>query len=382
MPFDDLTNQSILYYNILIRNNNTGFDEDGNPIVINNSVPLIFDEARSNYYINNPYKYYMSVVSFQVDSQSLPIFIVEPIVGSTDVTDTIYWITVTRPVGAPIHVNIKWIPDDLSVQPPAAPAPANYTNDPYYYCYSYGYFLNLINNTLQTIATGLSINAPFFTLKDGIVSLTADAANWQTDLSGNANYKLYFNTELYYLFSSLPANKQEEPLNSTTLNANYQLLFIQNPSGLNTVPVYNNFTYPLTQAYTGIVSKCEYSPFPYWNPIDSIVFKVSHLHVVPELVTANTQYGTENATNPTNADQYYILADFAASFIGQDTYQPNILYEPIAEYRLSDLYGRGKVNQLQITTSWKDKNGILHVMKLESGGSASIKIMFRKKEFN
>jgi hypothetical protein len=384
-----ITNSSTLYYNILIKNNNTGFDEQGNPITINNSVPLIFDETRSNPYIVNPYKYYMSVINFQVDSQSLPILIAEPIVGSNNIYDTIYWITITDNDNAELaHVNIQWIPDDLSVPEPIPPVQSNYTSNPYYYCYSYGYFLGLINKTISNAMADNSIagNPPFLTLNNGIFSITADEATWSTDISGNtSSYKLFFNTELYYLFSSLTALKNKEPLNNVaeTKNANYQLLFNKNPSGSNYVPVYTDLTtVPLVSDYNGIVSTCEYSPVPYWNPVDSIVFKVSNLYITPELISANTAYGTADGKPPTNADQYYILADYAASFIGDDTYQPNIMYEPIAEYILSDLTGRGEIRQLQITTSWKDKNGVLHVMNLESGGTASIKIMFRRKDFN
>ena len=382
-------NSSTLYYNILIKNNNTGFDEQGNPIAINNSVPLIFDETRSNPYIINPYKYYMSVINFQVDSQSLPILIAEPVVGSNNIADTIYWITITDNNNVELaHENIQWIPDDLSVEIPIAPVGSNYTSNPYYYCYSYGYFLGLINKTISDMMAASSIagNAPFMTLTNGIFSITADYATWGTTINGvTSTYKLFFNTELYYLFSSLAALKYNEPVAKVaeTKNANFQLLFVRNPSGINYVPVYTNLTtVPLVSAYNGVVSSCEYSPVAYWNPIDSIVFKVSNLYITPELISANTVYGTEGGKNPSNADQYYILADYAASFLGDDTYQPNIMYEPLAEYILSDLTGRGEIRQLQITTSWKDKNGILHVMNLESGGTASLKIMFRRKDFN
>jgi hypothetical protein len=384
-----LAKSSISYYNILIKNNNTGFDEAGNPISINNSVPLVFNETRSNPYIMNPSKYYMSVLNFQVDSQSLPVFIAEPIVGSSDVTDTIYWITITDMNDTVLaHENIKWIPDDISIPQPDAPAPRNYTSNPYYYCYSYGYFLGLINKTINDMISSntIPVSAPFMTLKDGVFSITGKETDWKTSTTGQSNgYKLFFNTELYYLFSSLPVLKVPEPLTSptTTFNANCQVLFLLNPSGLNYVPVYTNLTtVPLVPDYYGVVSSCEFSPIAFWNPIDSIVFKVSNLYVTPQLVSANSAFGTPDGKAPTNADQYYILTDFVASFIDGNTYNPNITYKPTAEFVLSDLTNIGELKQLSITTSWKDKNGILHVMNLESGGTAAIKIMFRRKDFN
>jgi len=387
----DLTSPSLLYYNILIKNNNTGFDNNGNSIPITNSVPLVFDEARSNYYINDPCDYYMSVVSFQVDSQSLPIFICEPVVGSNNINDTIYWLTITDSSDNVLsHQNVQWEPEDLSAVPPVGTAPANYTANPYYYSYSYNHFVGLINKTIENMCNSISFpdRAPFMTVKDGTVSITGSlsgfATAYQFDLP---TYKLFFNTELFYLFSSLNSLARGDPLTGSlggiTYNANYQILFVQNPSGLNYSLVYVNLNeFPLTTSYPAIVNTCDYPPFAFWNPIDSIVFKVAQLHVVPELISANSQFGTEGGVAPTNADQYNILSDYVASFVGTDTYQPAITYEPVAEYRLSDLYGKGKISQLQITTSWKDKNGIQHVFNLESGGTAAIKIMFRKKEFN
>jgi hypothetical protein len=383
-----ITKASELYYNILIKNNNTGYDTSGNPIVINNSTPLIFNESRSQPYIDRPSDYFMSVISAQIDSQSLPVFIAEPIVGSNDPSDTIYWITITNGNDNTIlHQNIKWIPDDKSVPAPDGKAPDNYTSNPWYYCYSYDYFIGLINKTLSDMFIPYTeVVAPFLTFTDGVISLNAEVTNWKSDIkTGLGIFNIYFNTELYYLFSSLDAILVNEPLPSGTPNANYRLLLLQNPSGVNTITVYTDLTaVPLSSgsgAYKAIVSSCNFSPLPFWNPIDSIVFTVGQLTVVPELISANTKYGLGGSGTVSNADQYYILFDYSASLTKDNQYQPNIIYEPIAEYRLADLYGINPIDALTINTFWKDKNGVLHIMTLESGGSAALKIMFRKKVF-
>jgi hypothetical protein len=52
------------YYNILVKNNNTGFDKDGNPTKSTDSVILSFDETRTIPYIHHPRDFYMTIVSF------------------------------------------------------------------------------------------------------------------------------------------------------------------------------------------------------------------------------------------------------------------------------------------------------------------------------
>jgi len=379
---------SDLYYNILIKNNNTGYDKDGNPIPIETSTALVFDEMRSQPYLSKPSDYFMSIVSFQMDSQSLPIFIAEPVAGAVDVNETLYFYTIfDENNNMLLHKRIVWVPQDLSVPKPPSPVPADYTRYPYYFCYDYEYFTNLINTQLVTDFqdAGITQKPPFLVYKDKNISLIGDASVYTTDTKGtvinSGGLKIFFNTEFYYLFSSLPAIKYSEPLNSV-LNANYQLLFVQNPSGLNTIEVNTDLlTSPPSSPYTAIESKCEYPPFSFWNPIDSIIFTTTHLYVVPELISANSPYGLSGGLQVSNANQFYILMDYVTPLFRGNDYQPNIIYEPQAEYRLSDLYGNTEISQLQISVFWKDKWGVLHTFTLESGGTASLKILFRKKVF-
>jgi len=405
MPYylDDTVEPSEVYYNILIKNNITGFNKDANPVPIASSVPLVFNETRSIPYINNPSKYYMSVISFEMDTQSVPTFICEPIPKANDINATIYYVTITDANNVPIvngHQNVKWIPEDLSAPVPPSPVPDNFNEYPYYFGYTYSYFIELVNKAIAAAVVGHipAINhPPFLQLENGIVSLVAPAQSaltrsFLTDEKGNCvdingapnpnGHKIFFNSELYYLFSSLKAIERNEPL-GVTLNANFQLILNINPSGTNYKKVYTNLNQtPLVSHYDAVVSTCEFSPLPFWNPIDSIVFTTNHLNVVPELIAANATTGVA-ATSPlaSNADAYYILTDYAAPLYTGTEYKPNIFYQPQAEYRLSDLYGENPVYQLVLNVYWKDKYGYLHTFLLESGGTASLKILFRKRVF-
>jgi hypothetical protein len=409
-----------LYYNILVTNNTTGYDASGNSTITKPNIPLVFNEARSQPYINCASEYFMSVMRFSLDSQNLPLFIPEPISGLTYPNagvGTIYAVTLIAN-GKSYKADVYWLPQNQSTPAPATTD--NYTSNPWWYCYSYEYFINLINNAFQSCLSAILPNlagpAPFLTYENGIISIVGQKSIYQTNVDGSltnpTGYEVYMNTSLYNLFCSLPAIKKAEPANNANngLNENYQLLFVENPSGLTTIEVPTDLTNPAV-TYTAIKSTCDFIPLATWNPIQSIVFTTSLLPVVPELNAKPAIYGASNNiytttlvpngqqknpdgsytslyTNSTylnnqNAEVRSILFEFVApATLNGIEYKPTINYAPVAEYRLVDLYDDKPINQLEISAFWKDRYGNLIPYLLPAGASASIKIMFRKKEFN
>ena len=406
MSYSDTTQSSETYYNIIVKNNITGYDDIGNPIPINSSVPLSFNEQRTIPYLRHPADYYVSVLSFEMDTQGVPVYLCEPVIGATDINSTIYWVTITDASNNVInHINVRWAPEDLAAALPPSPVRENFNDYPYYYGFNYSHFIELVNIALKS---GVHTSKPPFLRMDGnLVILTAPAQaatnqQYVTDASGNCvtptgifnvnGHKIFFNSELYYLFSSLQALEINEPLvgsaGGTVLNANFQLLMVVNPSGTNLKFIPTDLsTVPPSVSYRTVQSTTEYPPFPMWNPIDTIVITTDNLHIVPELIAANATTSTKTARgNKSNADSYYILTDYASPLYTGKEYKPNITYQPSAEYRLSDLLGSlgrfaENVSQLNLNVYWKDKYGSLHRFLLESGGTASLKLLFRKKVF-
>ena len=72
-----------------------------------------------------------------------------------------------------------------------------------------------------------------------------------------------------------------------------------------------------------------------------------------------------------------IISDMATN---EMVYKPNLLYVPSAEYRLIDMKGDNDISTVDIQVYWKDKRGNLQPFILQSGASASIKILFTKKK--
>jgi len=419
--YDKNKDPSQKYYNILVKNNNTGYDKNGNKTNTTNSIELAFEQTRTIPYLHYPRDFFMSVVGFEMDTQAVPVFIADPIVGQTDVNKTVYTITMEySPSAGGAHTvlqkNVVWFPEDLTATIPTGIVPNNYNMDYYYYAYTYQHFINVINDTLQSMWA--TIGSPtsgsqndtsvFLTLESNLVSVRANKTYSSVTLHGNKGLfmtnskgipigtdglpsnkyvKLYFNSELYNLFSSLSAIKQKQPLAFSTptasyLNTNYQLLFIDNTSCTNvqiTSTAFNSI--PPDSNHQMITNQPEYSPIPYWNPIDKIVFTTAQLPVVPQLIAAASNYydNTQNAS--VNADTQYILCDFSAQLTSGTEYKPNISYVPPAEYVLNELYSDKEIYSISIFVFWKDKFGDLHPFYLEPGGTALLKIMFRKKEF-
>jgi len=406
--YDKNKDPSQKYYNILVKNNNTGYDKDGNPTTKTGSVELAFEQTRTIPYIHYPRDFFMSVVAFEMDTQSVPVFIADPIVGQNNVNKLVYTITMEYKPTAGNHTvqqyNVLWFPEDKSVTTPTGNVPDEYNMNPYYYAYTYQHLINVVNASLQacwtnigTPVSGANDTSIFLTLENNMVSLQANKGLCMTNSSGvpvaadntalTKYVKVYFNSELFNLFSSLEAIKQPQPLAFTTptasyLNTNYQLLFPRETSCKNNKTVSTIFsTVPPSSNHLMVVNYSEYSPLPYWNPIDKIVFTTAQLPVVPQLIAAASNYYSGSQNSSTNADTQYILCDFSAQLKTGTEYKPNISYVPPAEYVLAELYSDKELYSISIFVHWKDKFGDLHPFYLEPGGTALLKIMFRKKEF-
>jgi hypothetical protein len=360
---------------------------------------LEFNQTRAQPYLANPSEYYMSVQRFSIESPNLPVFIAQPIVGrnwNSGVSyDTIYKVfIVPDSTGTPTGVNVKWIPQDKTLPINILPVKASDVGNPLFYCYSYSYFIEMINTALASAQGGA--NHPFmqFDAVTGLFSIQGWADKWRTSTTGatlgiTSPAKLYFNTELYNLFSSLSAIYKGgvSPLYD---GMDYQILFTTgtNTASASTQPYITNIvpnTYHNNTNHNDIINIQEYTTLPLWTPIKSIVFTASLLNVVSEMVATPVIYenGAQNINaGEQNTDILPILIEHSVPQISGTEYKPFIFYEPQGEYRLADLYSDIPVAGLQYKVYWKDTFGNLNPFKLSVDCSSTLKILFRKKIFN
>lgn len=422
-----------IYYDINMINNDT----TGNL----NSVPLRFQETRNQVILQNPSEYFMSVVRFSLDTSSLPLFTpeVDTLNGNTDANKLVYQFaygTYAQDAGAQVF-NVTFRPQDLTQQKPTVSF--DNLSSPYYYIYNYQAFIDMINDALKGNIGALGVNkVPQFvfnkeTNKAAIYFPQASTASptWggQYISTNTTPYFLYMNAPLYQLFSSFNAEYCGQLPNNgvpSTTNTNFGWYRLTIPAAMNTVfsggstsninnimgfnnidtsvakngvlqgnepyvDAFNYFSFLNTSYYTSQTSppiwtvlSQDYPTTPLWSPVTSIVFTTGLMPICSELSGIPVVYGTGaiNFNQGDNANFVSILTDIEVPLVRGDEFKPQIFYEPKAEYRLIDLQSNNPVNSIEINVFWRDQFGNLHQFFLDTGCNATLKIMFRKKEFN
>jgi hypothetical protein len=389
-----------IYYTLQIYNDNSNYNTDGNtqdttPLVIAN-----FSQNRSDCFINKPSDYRVSVTHFNIGSTSLPLQLVYPKIGTSlqvPVTEggftisgveTIYEITLdvtyveidasisTKTITIPVY----WLVSEADQDLPSFPISVNQLSNEYFWNYSYEYFLNLVNNSINyAIAKIVADNGitfdddyPYFSFDANTRLISFNAPlSFQTDIEGNSSiiggtsWKIQVNEPLYQLLQGMPS----------IYNLKYQLLVISNQDGSNIIPHYNDIaTY--TQNSNYIKMTTEYKSIYLWNPVVSIVFTSPYFNIVPELQGLPSITGITSSTIVNNADILNILFEY----IIDDRTDPIISGYVDAEYRFTDIVGIQPESEFHVNAFWKDSFGVLHQFMLRQGGRLKMNILFEKKD--
>jgi hypothetical protein len=367
-----------IYYNINITNNDTtGLS----------APPIIdFNETRNQPYLGNPSEYFMSVVRFSVDTPTLPLFIPQPVIGGSNANQLIYSVTLEyKDVYAQVY--LTFAPQTQAIAPPATPITQFDISNQYYYIYSYQWFVDVIVNPalisaydqLKTLAiakgyTLPSLFAPFMlwdpSSSSGILNLDTQGYDFATL---DDPIKLYFNTPMYNLFSSFSASY----FGFDGIVGGKNFLINSYNNGFNTFKSSTNGV-----IYIQVIQ--EYPTAPLWNPVSSLVFTTSLMPVVPELTAAPAIFsgGSGFSSSGNNSNLTNILTDLEVPLTHGWETKPTVNYVSSSEYRLTDLFGINPVSSINVTVFWKNRFGSLFPLTLASGGSANIKIMFRRKDYN
>ena len=363
-----------VYYDIQINN----FESSGNT-----SLPLVFNETRSNPIISNSGDYSLSIVRFQLDTYSLPTFIasIEP-APNTDIHKMIETITLeydNNGVKTEIPAqHLIWKPTNLHLPQPSAPSPLQEAQTEYYYGNSFRHYIDLINNTLIEATdllkteVGVSLNdvePPFMVWNEQSQTAELYAMNEYFDENSDVKINIYFNRPLYGKFTSMPATK-----NFGTPNGKIYRIYMNN----------DNMTHIVNLNRDGlgdikyIKTSQEYSTISNWCPTSSIVFTTSTLPIVPTQLSEPKVYSNGNAVSvniPQNFAQ--VISDMATNDL---CYKPNLIYVPSGENRYIDMIGNNDIKNINVSVFWKDVRGNLNPFYLQSGASASIKFLFKLKE--
>ena len=407
--------------------------------------PLTFNEIRQNPIIKYPEDYLLSVVRFSIETPTLPIFIPQVLLGQANPNKLIYaWgMSVTDYSGvAPVtdylaaQENWIYIPDDITIPPPQGALAFQDLTTEYYYVNEFSLVLQYANNALksafdnfnaQLVAAGKDAlgtraatpanisqnycpqmfydpNGELFSLSFPLCppALAGTAPPYAYDtydqnLANTAGFtgrviKLYMNTPLSNLLNSFPTVFQGNQQFQLTTGTE-DMLVVYNNQNQNTSGG-SRPTYPLTpvassvSAIPQIILPQEHSTTVLFSPISALVFSTSLLPVQNTLLSKPAIFnfydgvtssnlrssGNNNVTAP-------VLTDFELQGATGTSSQTRITYTPTAEYRMLDLRGTTPVNAVEVSVFWKDKYSGLHRFNLAAGCAASIKILFRRKDF-
>jgi len=402
-PINNNSDVTHIYYDITIKNNNTGYDGSGN--ITNKQAPVLcsFNQNRQNPYLNNAEEYDVSVPYFSLDCTSLPLQVVQPRLGVRNVgpatsgsytingIPTVYGGYLTKS-GVAYFFQVYWRPEDSTLVSPATSTnttTAMFSN-PYFYNYSYEYFLNLLNSVIgYTMINNAFISAsvPSFSYNPvtQLFSFNARYNEWnntaQTNPFNTSAYNIYLNEQLYSLLGGLQSEYTTVPGTTGVVAKQYfyHLLNIVDNAYSNVYSSGGNITtVPLTPSYNYIVSTQCYQTIELWNPIIAIVFIARNLSII------NINVGTPSIIGPnpnpqTNASQVSnTLFEIGIS----NRADPKFYYNPTGQYILTNLLGITEVQDLYIDIFWKDSFGNLYPITLAEQAAMVIKLLFRKKDFN
>jgi hypothetical protein len=221
-------------------------------------------------------------------------------------------------------------------------------------------------------------------------------------------FRLFFNSNMYGLFSNFNNTFYETPLlpgfnlvpTSIPVNAGYtnEILFTnkfyQNVADYR-IPPFAGVAplgyVPIAEQKPYWVAEQDYaSDDSLWSPIGSIVFTSTLLPIKTEatgqpLVLGNGNLGFSSATSQ-NAFQP-IITDIALDTSqpgGASEYRTFVSYAPTAEYRLADLSpSRQEIRNIDIQVYWKNRlDSSLNPINMFNLSSVSIKVLFRRRDYN
>ena len=360
---------------------------------------VLFNEVRESPLVSDASLYDMSIVRFQLDTLSIPCFTSEIQLSQPNPNLTVYSITMSYKGVNSAQTYVQWIPQNYNAPIPTGPS-LNSSKLPdnthfYYDMYNYQWFIDLLNTCFITCFNSLKANLdlagiemptdniPFiiFDSTSNSAIINCDVAGFQTNTNdpmgvqpgGSTYIQIFFNASLFNLFYSFNAILLGNV--GVQYGKNNLIKVLDSTSGLNTlqIPI---FPEPDVIPYTAIQVLQLFSTVGIWTPISSIVFCSNTLPLYKNLLSNPLIYYDNVNVNVSSTGANY--ANIITDMVADGQYSPTLIYEP-SVYRMISLIGNQPIKNIDVQVYYKNKLGILTPFKLNSNCSASIKIMFSKK---
>jgi hypothetical protein len=349
--------------------------------------------------------YDLAIESFKVDLKTLPVII--PTIKYNELNenprDTIYKVTVEvnhQNLLYSYSEHVEFLNQDKTISLPTMKnGNADYASG-FYNIYNYEWFIVLVNSALKNAMNnlktkvvnnlGLTISdfAPYFSFdkQTKLISLYAPRSDFEE--TNASPLSICLNKPLYRLFNSLPLQIKKE--SSITVDSNGTMygteaqevfkinmsnFYLSNVLKLNTAPKLDGTIYESASVqveYLGVYQ--DYSTFDTWSPVESIVITSNTIPIKKSIVSANHSFinGVETSKGSLNVYELSITDFKSGSYEGGIIYSPN-------EKRWLNMDQQKELKNINLGVYYRSKlTGALVPVKLNSGGSFSIKFLFRK----
>ena len=374
--YDEFGDPALVYYNIDLIHSNTKSNQSLYPVLLdsNYNPPARFTEVRTTPIIHNASNFEMAIISADLNgaTKRLPLFI--PMIDTNqtiDVYKTVYYVGEGNATNCTASLVVHYVPTDPTITPPTIIENISNLSNPFYYVYSYDQFLQMINTKLSTFSFGGSVTKPFirYNSDSGLFDLLMPA----TLVTGN--YYVYFNTDLFNLFSSFPYTKIAG-VAPITLSDNCMYRINTNIDQQKQETI-NGVAY--------VVVPQEYNTTNnMWSPVQSIVFATTLLPVLNEKTSTPLIFDdqNDNTTVKTSSNAFNsVILEFKNEFKGGADIVQNISYIPSAEFKMMSLTGSNTpITNVDIIVYWRNRlDNQLNQLYLPNFSNITIKMLFRRK---
>jgi hypothetical protein len=321
-----------IYYNIRIQPSERG------------SMPARYSETRVQPIIEDPSRYEMAVVRFSVPMLNMPILFFRDGTAANGWTpDQAYYVTLSFD-GYDAQQQLVWLPNTNGAMLYGKPD-----------VWHYNEMLGFLNTALAAAFVDLKANkplapptqAPFVTFDQdaGLFTLWAEQLY---DSDGPPTATIYFNSELFRLFSTLQiiGNFDEERKENIILVRNRN-----NNSGVHLGQPY----YQMTQ---------ESSTLSLWGDLRSLQFQTSSIPVNPEYLPGQTNQVRR------------VITDFEP--IDEAPSRSSVQYYPQGPLRYYSLNASTPLRQIDLDVVWIDRFSNTYPVYINREDQLTVKIAFRR----
>lgn len=370
------TDQDFVYYNTTIQHNpNYRRDEPS---------PANTFDTRTDIVLQDPTKYYGSIMRFSIPAINIPISIWPILKFQPDINKSIYSFSMVYGENV-VQEYINYFPTNSTATIPQSPVGKNQDNSSgYYFVYDYQHIVDMFNGALTVCLNNLKVLAspdldnavvPFFIWNESssTVSLYCPLSSDPSyDTAQENHISIYFNNALVPLMQGFYYNS----LGYVSPSGLDNLLLIRNNNNVNVVEVKNPDG---SESEFYINYQMQYSAIDYWNDFQSLLLTTS-MRITKEYSIPIGNNDGGNQTAQQNNYSIAMLSDYVVDTVNSAGGQSaRFVYNAVTPYRLFEFTSSTPLKNFDLTLFWVDNNNNTYPLMITTGLQCSFKFIFIKK---